>query len=131
VATPVAAPATTPAAPVVADAAAVQTVTQRLDDWAASWRAKDVERYLSFYSKSFAPARSTHAKWAQERRRLVGKEGPIDLKIEGVKSSAQGDAVQTAFTQTYASANFKDQTAKLLTWRQEANQWVIVKESNR
>jgi len=39
--------------------------------------------------------------------------------------------VQTAFTQTYTSANFKDQTAKLLTWRQEGKQWVIVKESNR
>lgn len=132
VTTPVAAPAAAAATPVVlADAAAVQTVAQRLDDWAASWRAKDVERYLGFYSKSFAPARSTHAKWVQERRRLVGKEGTIDLKLDGIKTSAQGDAVQTAFTQTYTSANFKDQTAKLLTWRQEAQQWVIVKESNR
>ncbi|TDP87984.1 adhesin transport system outer membrane protein [Aquabacterium commune] len=131
VATPVAAPVAAAAAPIVADAAAVQTVSQRLDDWAASWRAKDVERYLSFYSKAFAPARSTHAKWAQERRRLVGKEGAIDLKLDGVKASPQGDAVQTAFTQIYTSANFKDQTAKLLTWRQEAKQWVIVKESNR
>lgn len=131
VAAPVPAPVQTAAAPIVADAAAVQTVTQRLDDWAASWRAKDVERYLGFYSKAFAPARSTHAKWVQERRRLVGKDGTIDVKIEGVKVSPQGDAVQTAFTQTYTSANFKDQSAKVLTWRQESGQWVIVKESNR
>ena len=131
VATPVAAPVAAPVTPVVADAAAAQTVAQRLDDWAAAWRAKDVDRYLGFYSKTFAPSRSTHAKWEQERRRLVGKPGPIDLKIEGVKATPQGDAVQTSFSQTYTSANFKDQTPKLLTWRQEAYQWVIVKESNR
>jgi len=124
-------PVVAPATPIVADAAAASTVAQRLDDWAASWRAKDVERYLGFYSKGFAPARSTNAKWEAERRRLVGKPGPIDLKIDGVKATPAADTVQTAFTQTYTSANFKDQTAKLLTWRQEGKQWVIVKESNR
>lgn len=125
------APAMAVATPIAADAAAVQTVAQRLDDWAASWRAKDVERYLGFYSKGFAPARSTNAKWEAERRRLVGKPGPIDLKIEGVKAAGKADAVQTSFTQTYTSSNFKDQSDKLLTWRQEGGKWVIVKESNR
>jgi adhesin transport system outer membrane protein len=130
---PVAVPTPTPATttPIAADAAAVQTVTQRLAEWAASWRAKDVGRHLAFYSKSFAPARSTNAKWETERRRLVGKPGPIDLKIEGVKGTAKTDTVQTSFIQTYTSSNFNDRSDKVLTWRQEANQWVIVKESNR
>lgn len=125
------APVVAPATPLAADAAAAQTVAQRLDDWASSWRAKDIERYLTFYSKSFAPVRSTHAKWEADRRRLVGKPGPIDLKLDDVKTTAKGDTVQTAFTQTYTSANYKDRSAKLLTWRQESSQWVIVKESNR
>lgn len=127
----VAAPADAAATPLAPAAAAVQTVAQRLDDWAAAWRAKDIERYLGFYSKDFAPARGTHAKWEAERRRLVGKPGPIELKLGSIKTTAKGDAVQTAFTQTYTSANHKDQSAKLLTWRQESSQWVIVKESNR
>lgn len=127
----VSAPVVAPATPLAADAAATQTVAQRLDDWASSWRAKDIERYLTFYSKSFAPVRSTHAKWEADRRRLVGKPGPIDLKLDDVKTTAKGDTVQTAFTQTYTSANYKDRSAKLLTWRQESSQWVIVKESNR
>lgn len=125
------APVVAPATPLAADAAATQTVAQRLDDWASSWRAKDIERYLTFYSKGFAPARSTHAKWEADRRRLVGKPGPIDLKLDDVKTTAKGETVQTAFTQTYTSANYKDRSAKLLTWRQESSQWVIVKESNR
>ncbi len=128
VAAPVAAPAPAPAS--AADAAAAQTVAQRLNDWAASWRAKDINAYLGFYSKEFA-ASTTRAKWVADRRRLVGKEGTIDVKIDDVKTTPVGDTVQTAFKQTYSSANFKDKTAKLLTWHQEGNQWVIVKESNR
>jgi len=39
--------------------------------------------------------------------------------------------VETSFTQIYTSANFKDKTKKLLTWRSVNGEWVIVKESNR
>ena len=41
--------------------------------------AKDVDGYLSFYAKDFAPSRSTSAKWIAERRRLVSKTGTIEL----------------------------------------------------
>lgn len=133
VATPVAAPATANAeaeAP-MADEAAAETVAQRLRDWAGAWMAKDVARYFTFYAKDFAPAKSTSAKWISERRRLVGKTGEIDVKVGDIKAVPKGDSVITSFTQTYTSANFKDKTLKVLTWKQLDGQWVIVKESNR
>ena len=131
-------PAPVVAAPVVAqpeapmaDAAAAQTVAQRLRDWAAAWMAKDVDTYFTFYAKDFAPAKSTSAKWINERRRLVTKPGPIDVKVENVKATPFKDTVVTSFTQIYTSNNFKDRTMKVLTWKQIGGQWVIVKESNR
>jgi adhesin transport system outer membrane protein len=132
VAAPVAAvpAAATPLAP-QADAAAAETVAQRLRDWAAAWMSKDADRYLTFYAKEFAPVRSTSAKWITERRRLVTKPGPIEVKLGDVKAVPQGDSVVTSFEQNYTSANFKDKTLKVLTWKQQAGQWVIVKESNR
>ena len=133
VVTPVATPAavaTKPEAP-MADEAAAETVAQRLRDWAATWMAKDVARYFTFYAKDFAPAKSTSAKWISERRRLVGKTGEIDVKVGDIKAVPKGDSVVTSFTQTYTSANFKDKTLKVLTWKQIDGQWVIVKESNR
>ncbi|MGQ0598413.1 TolC family outer membrane protein [Aquabacterium sp.] len=133
VVTPVAAPAAVAAKPEapMADEAAAETVAQRLRDWAATWMAKDVARYFTFYAKDFAPAKSTSAKWINERRRLVGKPGEIDVKVGDIKAVPKGDAVVTSFTQTYTSANFKDKTLKVLTWKQIDGQWVIVKESNR
>jgi adhesin transport system outer membrane protein len=110
---------------------AVQTVTERLRAWVAAWTSKDIDRYMGFYAKDFAPARSTSAKWINERRRLVGKPGPIDVQLGEVQVEAKGDAVVTSFIQNYHSQNFRDSTPKVLTWKQIAGQWVIVKESNR
>jgi adhesin transport system outer membrane protein len=129
---PVATPAVASTAqPRMADEAAAQTVAQRLEDWAASWMAKDVDTYFTFYAKDFAPARSTSAKWINERRRLVTKPGPISLRIDNVKAVPVKDTVVTTFTQTYTSSTFKDKVAKVLTWRLINGKWVIVKESNR
>jgi adhesin transport system outer membrane protein len=135
VATPVAAPAlvatATPAQEPVADEAAAETVAQRLRDWAAAWMSKDVDRYFTYYAKDFAPAKSNPAKWIQERRRLVTKPGPIDVKLGEVTAVPKGNTVVTSFTQIYTSSNFKDKVGKILTWRFVNGQWVIVKESNR
>jgi len=115
----------------MADAAAAATVAQRLRDWAAAWMSKDVDNYFTYYAKDFAPARSTSAKWIKERRRLVTKPGPIEVKVENIKAVPQGDTVVTSFDQLYTSSNFKDKSLKALTWKQLGGQWVIVKESNR
>lgn len=133
VAAPVVAPApvAAKAEPVVADEAAAETVAQRLRDWAAAWMSKDVDRYFTYYAKDFAPAKSTSAKWINERRRLVTKPGPIEVSVGDIKAVPKGDSVVTSFQQTYTSANFKDKTNKVLTWKVIDGQWVIVKESNR
>lgn len=127
--TPVA-PAAEEPKPVVANAEAVQTVTQRLTDWATAWSSKDIPAYLAFYSKDFT-AKGTRAQWESNRRRLVGKPGPISLKIESIKASPKGSDVVTTFQQTYSSNDYKDKGLKTLTWRLEDKKWVIVKESNR
>ncbi|WP_230179504.1 TolC family outer membrane protein [Aquabacterium sp. CECT 9606] len=110
---------------------AIPTVTERLRGWAMAWAAKDIARYMGFYAKDFAPARSTSAKWINERRRLLAKPGPIEVQLSQVKAEARGDAVVTSFTQNYTSQNFKDSSFKALTWKLIDGQWVIVNESNR
>ncbi len=120
-----------PSAPAPAPSPAVVTVSQRLRDWADTWMAKDVDGYLAFYAKDFAPSRSTSAKWIQERRRLVGKTGTIELTLDNIQTQAVGDTVVTRFDQKYSSSNYKDNSVKVLTWKQIDGKWVIVKESNR
>lgn len=120
-----------PVAPTPKHSPMVSTVSQRLRDWADTWMAKDVDGYLAFYAKDFAPTRSTSAKWIEERRRLVSKTGKIELTLDNIRTQVQGDTVVTRFDQKYSSSNYKDTSVKVLTWKQIDGKWLIVKESNR
>lgn len=135
-ATPAPAPAVaaTPVAPRAMPAAAPATgeVSDRLRDWAAAWSAKDTERYLGFYADDFKPARGSRDKWVGDRRRLVGKPGPIQVGVDNIDVRPLPDGrVVTTFVQDYRSTNLKDKTRKSLVWRKVGGQWVIVQETNR
>ncbi len=121
-----------PSTPVRKDPPTTSPVSQRLIDWANAWSNKDVTTYLSFYDPSFRPASVPRAKWFDNRKRLVTREGPIELRISNVqRRTLSPNLVETTFDQTYTSTNFKDKTQKVLTWKRKGPEWYIVKESNR
>ncbi len=122
-------PAAKPPAP--AQVADVPKVEQRLRDWVAAWMSKDISRYMTFYAKEFSPSKTSWGKWTAERARLVGKKGPISIKLDNIKAYEQGDFVVTSFVQDYKSDDYKDVSDKTLTWRLVNGQWIIFKESNR
>jgi adhesin transport system outer membrane protein len=120
------------AAPPVGDTTPSGLAAQRLRDWAAAWMSKDVARYLTFYGNDFASSRGSREKWIAERKRLVGKKGPIRLELEDIRTRTLPDgAVETWFRQRYVSDDYRDVSEKTLTWRRLGNDWVITKESNR
>ncbi len=129
-AAPSATPAPAPAAP-----APSALVEQRLQDWAAAWSAKDLARYLGFYSPDFAPAKggkADRAAWQADRQRALGKPGEISVQIGQVQSRTLSPTkVETRFEQTYRSANYRDSASKTLTWELQGKDWLIVGESNR
>ncbi len=132
-------PSTTGAAPSAPAAAqqdvppaAVNSVLQQLDGWASAWRAKDLPRYMGFYSPRFEPATMTYDQWLAQRRVRVTKPGPIGLKLDDIRTRALApDTIETAFEQTYTSQDYSDRMQKVLTWRQESTQWLIQRETNR
>jgi adhesin transport system outer membrane protein len=135
---PSAQPATpAPAAPVVAPTAPVALAPtapaeQRLRDWAVAWSAKDLSRYYGFYSPEFGPIKADKAKWQAERKRMLGKPGEISVQVGNVQAKALSATwVETAFDQTYRSANFSDTMRKSITWELRDGEWLILSETNR
>jgi adhesin transport system outer membrane protein len=117
---------------VAAPAAADAELSQRLRDWAAAWSAKDVNQYLGFYANDFQPSKGNRGRWEGERRRLVGKPGPIDVTVANISTKPLPDGrVVTTFEQNYNSSNFKDRSRKALMWQKVGGTWVIAKETNR
>jgi adhesin transport system outer membrane protein len=132
---PSAAPPTSsvvPTAPSSNPSAATNTVLLQLDGWAAAWRAKDLPRYMSFYSPRFEPTTMSYDEWVAQRRVRVTKPGPIGLKLDRIRTRALApDTIETVFDQTYTSLDYSDKMSKVLTWRQENAQWLIQRETNR
>jgi outer membrane protein, adhesin transport system len=105
---------------------------RRLNDWVAAWQSKDVTRYLGFYAPGFKSEQGNVDAWKAKRRALVGKRGPISVKIGNVLTSTlDPSTVETRFQQVYRSVDFNDEVTKVLTWQLIKGEWYIVKESNR
>ena len=103
-----------------------------IDDWVASWMAKDFGRYMAFYSDEFKAAKSNYEAWKAQRKLRVTKKGPIVIRVGEVQYEHLGeDLVKTTFSQNYKSQDFADQSVKVLTWRKIKGDWKIVAESNR
>lgn len=121
-----------PASTAAAGSSPANLPVRRLNDWAASWEAKDVSRYMSFYAPGFVSTSGSTAAWKAQRRALVGKRGNIAVKLEDVQTNTlAADRVETSFKQTYRSVNLSDVNTKTLTWQLIDGQWLIVKESKR
>lgn len=128
--------ASAPALPSEPTAASVNGPTalsvRRLNEWAAAWEAKDIDRYLAFYAPDFRSELGDAESWKNQRRRLVARKGEINVKLEEVLARELApDRVETQFKQSYRSEGFKDVMQKSLIWQQIGGQWLIVKESNR
>jgi outer membrane protein, adhesin transport system len=123
-------PASAAAAPAPVQPASA--ARQRLQDWVQAWEAKDVERYIGFYAHDFQPSTGSRSQWLALRRRLVTRDGPIEVRIDNVQTRAvSADIVEIRFDQRYASQDFNARTQKTLTWRRQGDQWLIVAEINR
>jgi adhesin transport system outer membrane protein len=149
-------PLTSVAVPTVVPTAAqtcnVQTITDRVNDWASAWRQKDADRYLRFYADKFSPEPPLDkAAWEKQRRQRLSSNGKIGLKIEDLQVSCEGDTGKATFKQVYTLTTFKikkvadtscevcnmqriptiayqDNTNKELQFQNESSDWKITRE---
>ncbi|BAN69690.1 TolC family outer membrane protein [endosymbiont of unidentified scaly snail isolate Monju] len=106
-------------------------VVNRIQDWAAAWASGNVDNYFSFYSSAFKPAKGSRSAWRTARRRVIGRAHNIQVDIDDIEVSVQGDNATARFRQRYRAHNYRDVSNKVLRLRRENGRWMIVSESNR
>ena len=119
-----------PVAPPQPAAPPPETVQQALAGWAAAWSAKDFPRYRGYYAKTFAPEDGQPIeRWASARAARLAKPGAITVGVDGLKvDTPAADRAVTEFKQSYASADYRDETQKRLEWVREGDRWKIQRE---
>lgn len=125
----------TPAEPLkpVAPAGESPLILNRLKAWEAAWTARDVKNYLGFYAADFVPeSGQSREAWARQREQRISKANGIRLEIQNpVVKLAGSDTATVAFRQIYSAENFSDTSDKVLEWRKQNGQWLIVGEKVR
>lgn len=122
-ATPVA-----PSEPLVEfDAAAVVAVVQ---GWARAWSEQQVDDYLGFYAREFAPNDGmSRSAWAEQRAERIRRPRQIEVRVDSIAVRQAGEGrAQARFEQFYRSDRFQDRVSKTLDLVLEGGVWKIQAE---
>jgi tetratricopeptide (TPR) repeat protein len=125
--------APTAEAPMGAGAPDTAAITSVVQEWAAAWSAKDVDKYLAFYAAEFAPeGGASRQAWEAQRRARVVKPKEIVVTISDVKvAPLAAGRVQVTFQQDYQSDMHTNRSTKVLEMAQAKGQWQIRREYTR
>lgn len=135
-----------------AQACSVADVTTSVNDWATTWRKKDVDSHLKFYADKFTPEPPLDkASWIKQRVQSLSTNSKVGLKLDGLQVTCDGDKANAKFKQDFVLTTFKikrtsntscevcnmkripitayaAKTDKELQFERINNQWQIVRE---
>jgi tetratricopeptide (TPR) repeat protein len=108
-------------------------VTLAVQNWAAAWSARDVDKYLGFYAGEFAPeGGASRQAWEAQRRARIAKPKEIRVAVSDVKvAPLAAGRVQVTFQQDYQSDTMSNRATKVLEMAQAKGQWQIRREYTR
>ena len=109
----------------------INTVRALISDWADSWQEKDIDRYLSFYSRTFRSGKLDYAGWRDMKVRLFKKTGSVSLKVSDLSVIIEGNRASASFIQHYRDAQYADVGEKTIYLVQDNDKWQIVSEEWR
>jgi len=100
-----------------------------IKNWVTSWKEKNIDSYLSFYSKEFIGSENNRGAWESSRHRALSKNKNISIELSNLQFQQNGKGIiKVNFTQIYKSDGFSDTGNKELTLLKKDTGWKIVKE---
>jgi outer membrane protein, adhesin transport system len=85
-----------------------EVVTARVNDWASAWRHKDYDNYIKFYAVSFNPEPPlSKDAWQAQRKKRLATSGKINLDINNLAVTCDGDKAKAEFDQDYSVTTYK------------------------
>ncbi len=106
---------------------------EKTNAWVAAWQAGEVTQYLDFYASAFKPEEGTHSSWVANRTSRLKTSKDIQIHVSDfqvIPSFDDPDVYDISFLQDYKSANYKEKSRKVLTWKKVNNSWQIIREQN-
>ncbi len=99
-----------------------------LQGWVKAWESRDVNVYMTYYSRRFRAYGMNYRKWRAYKRYLARKYKAIDVQIQGIRIKVSRTRAVITFRQKYYSDRFQDDGVKVLKLKLQSNGWKIRRE---
>ncbi len=102
-----------------------------LKQWTASWKSRDVDKYLKWYAPAFKPNDGlSREQWEKQRRTRLLAAQQIELQVRVVKAEPGPlpDSQWVHVIQHYRSRLYQDVSSKSMLWRKSSEGWLILRE---
>jgi murein L,D-transpeptidase YafK len=97
-------------------------------DWLEAWGHGPIDLYMFFYYKGFTAAGKNWHQWSAHKKRLSGRYGEIDIRIDNLQILNQDGIVLAKFDQTYRGDGFFSFGEKRLYIDKKGREWKIIDE---
>ena len=85
-----------------------------VNNWASSWKAQDINKYMSYYDLSFRAGKDNYQRWKDKKTAIFAKNNPVNLNISNIKWYYSKGIYTVEFMQEYSSGQVKDKGIKTL-----------------
>ena len=100
-------------------------------EWKRYWESKDLENYMSCYSKEFNSKGMDWHQWKAYKERLNGRYRQISLSLSDPHIALNSNQAMVNFKQYYQSDKYSDYGMKSLTLKKRNGNWLIFGEKWR
>ncbi|MDD5524208.1 MAG: TolC family protein, partial [Smithella sp.] len=103
-------------------------VEKLVNKWLVSWKSGDMETYRSCYASDFQSKGKNLNDWISYKTNVQKKSNNIDININDLQISLDGNTALAVFVQNYSSSILKDSGTKTLELKKINGEWNIYKE---
>ena len=107
-------------------------ILNKIQGWRTSWEEKNIDNYLSFYSKKAVYNTDSYLKWTTHKRNVFKRSLDLKVMIEDISifeyPGIDEELVLVKFNQKYSSNLLKNEMVKQQIWRKRNSVWSIIFE---
>jgi murein L,D-transpeptidase YafK len=106
-----------------------EVMTGIIENWRNAWQDRDIDKYMSFYSRKFTSGGKNWRQWKENKSRLVKRYSNITVEMDDLRLLTANGVVLVTFKQTYGTSDFKSRGTKILYLTKNSDQWKIAAET--
>lgn len=107
----------------------IRNITNIIESWRSSWEEKDIDKYMSFYSKKFRSGWKDWGKWKTYKKQLAKKYNRIEVDVSDLNLFSHDGVIIASFEQDYRTPGFDSIGTKKLYLTQNSIEWKIIAET--